>query len=174
MIKEYIKSYKDFPIKGVDFKCTASLCASEKGFARANNAIYQSLLKYMPVDKIIGLDARGFIFASVLCHRTRTPLVLARKQGKLPGSLISKTFELEYGTATMEIQSDSINRGDRVVIVDDLTATGGTAQAVIDIVYDLHATPVAVACAMDLSFLGGSKKIREQGIDFYGAVEYQG
>ena len=174
MIKEYIKSYKDFPIKGVDFKCTASLCASEKGFARANNAIYQSLLKYMPVDKIIGLDARGFIFASVLCHRTRTPLVLARKQGKLPGSLISKTFELEYGTATMEIQSDSINRGDRVVIVDDLMATGGTAQAVIDIVYDLHATPVAVACAMDLSFLGGSKKIREQGIDFYGAVEYQG
>jgi adenine phosphoribosyltransferase len=172
MIKEYIKSYKDFPVKGVDFKCTASLCASEKGFARANNAIYQSLLKYMPVDKVIGLDARGFIFASVLCHRTRTPLVLARKQGKLPGSLISKTFELEYGNATMEIQSDSINRGERVIIIDDLMATGGTAQAVIDMVYDLHATPVAVACVMDLSFLGGSKKIREQGIDFYGAVEY--
>ena len=63
MIKEFIKSYKDFPKEGVDFKCTASLCASEKGFARANNAIYQSLLKYMPCDKVIGLDARGFIFA---------------------------------------------------------------------------------------------------------------
>ena len=173
MIKEYIKSYKDFPVKGVDFKCTASLCASEKGFARTNNFIYQNLLKYMPVDKVIGLDARGFIFASVLCHRTRTPLVLARKQGKLPGSLVSKTFELEYGTATMQIQSDSINRGDRVIIIDDLMATGGTAQAVIDMVYDLHATPVAVACAMDLSFLGGSKKIQEQGINFYSAVEYQ-
>lgn len=173
MIKEYIKSYKDFPKKGVDFKCTASLCASEKGFARANNEIYQSLLKYMPVDKIIGLDARGFIFASVLCHRTRTPLVLARKQGKLPGSLVSKTFELEYGTATMEIQSDSISRGDRVIVIDDLMATGGTAQAVIDMVYELHATPVAVACAMDLSFLGGSKKIQQQGINFYSAVEYQ-
>ena len=173
MIKEFIKSYKDFPKEGVDFKCTASLCASEKGFARANNAIYQSLLKYMPCDKVIGLDARGFIFASVLCHRTRTPLVLARKSGKLPGSLVSREFELEYGTATMEIQKDSIDRGDRVVIIDDLMATGGTVQAVIDIVYELHATPVAVACAMDLSYLGGSKKIKQQGINFYAAVEYQ-
>ena len=173
MIKEFIKSYKDFPKEGVDFKCTASLCASEKGFARANNAIYQSLLKYMPCDKVIGLDARGFIFASVLCHRTRTPLVLARKSGKLPGSLVSREFELEYSTATMEIQKDSIDRGDRVVIIDDLMATGGTVQAVIDIVYELHATPVAVACAMDLSYLGGSKKIKQQGINFYAAVEYQ-
>ena len=173
MIKEFIKSYKDFPKEGVDFKCTASLCASEKGFARANNAIYQSLLKYMPCNRVIGLDARGFIFASVLCHRTRTPLVLARKSGKLPGSLVSKQFELEYGTATMEIQKDSIDRGDRVVIIDDLMATGGTVQAVIDIVYELHATPIAVACAMDLSYLGGSKKIKQQGINFYAAVEYQ-
>jgi len=173
MIKEYIKSYKDFPKQGIDFKCTASLCASQKGFARTNNAIYQNMLKYMPVDKIIGLDARGFIFASVLCHRTRTPLVLARKQGKLPGSLSTRTFELEYGTATMEIQKDSIDRGDRVVIVDDLMATGGTVQAVIDMIYELHATPVAIACAMDLSFLGGSQKIIQQGIDFFSAVEYQ-
>ena len=173
MIKEYIKSYKDFPKTGIDFKCTASLCASQKGFARANNAIYQDLLKYMPCDKVIGLDARGFIFASVLCHRTRTPLVLARKSGKLPGSLVSREFELEYGVATMEIQKDSINRGDRIVIVDDLMATGGTVQAVIDMIYELHATPVAVACAMDLSFLGGSQKIKQQGINFYSAVEYQ-
>lgn len=173
MIKEFIKSYKDFPKEGVDFKCTASLCASEKGFARANNYIYQNLLKYMPVDKIIGLDARGFIFASVLCHRTRAPLVLARKAGKLPGSLVSREFKLEYGSATMQIQKDSIDRGDKVVIIDDLMATGGTVQAVIDMVYELHATPVAVACAMDLSFLGGSKQIKQQGIPFYAAVEYQ-
>ena len=174
MIKEYIKSYKDFPIEGVDFKCTASLCASQKGFARTNNYIYTNLLKYCPVDKIIGLDARGFIFASVFCHRTRGPLVLARKAGKLPGSLTSRTFKLEYGTATIEIQSDSIDKGDRIIIIDDLMATGGTSQAVIDIVHELGATTVAVACAMDLSFLGGSNKIKEQGINFYSAVEYQG
>jgi adenine phosphoribosyltransferase len=172
MIKQYIKSYPDFPKEGVDFKCTASLCAG-KGFRLTNNSMYDSLLKYMPCDKIVGLDARGFIFGGVLAHRTRMPLVLCRKQGKLPGSTLSQTFELEYGTATMEIQKDSINRGDRVIIVDDLMATGGTMQAAIDMIYELHATPIAVAVAMDLSYLGGSKSIIQQGIPFYAATEYQ-
>ena len=172
MFKQYIKSYADFPKEGVDFKCTASLCAG-KGFRLTNNSMYDSLLKYMPCDKIVGLDARGFIFGGVLAHRTRMPLVLCRKQGKLPGSTISQTFELEYGTATMEIQKDSINRGDRVIIVDDLMATGGTMQAAIDMIYELHATPIAVAVAMDLSYLGGSKSIIQQGIPFYAATEYQ-
>ena len=172
MFKQYIKSYPDFPKEGVDFKCTASLCAG-KGFRLTNNSMYDSLLKYMPCDKIVGLDARGFIFGGVLAHRTRMPLVLCRKQGKLPGSTISQTFELEYGTATMEIQKDSINRGDRVIIIDDLMATGGTMQAAIDMIYELHATPIAVAVAMDLSYLGGSKSIIQQGIPFYAATEYQ-
>ncbi len=172
MIKQYIKSYQDFPKEGVDFKCTASLCAGE-GFRLTNNFMYDNLLKYCPVDKIVGLDARGFIFGAVLAHRTRGSLVLCRKQGKLPGATVSNTFELEYGTATMEIQKDSINRGDRVIIVDDLMATGGTMQAAIDMVYELHATPVAVAVAIDLSYLGGSKSIIQQGIPFYAATEYQ-
>ena len=172
MFKQYIKSYPDFPKEGVDFKCTASLCAG-KGFRLTNNFMYDSLLKYMPCDKIVGLDARGFIFGGVLAHRTRMPLVLCRKQGKLPGSTVSQTFELEYGTATMEIQKDSINRGDRVIIIDDLMATGGTMQAAIDMIYELHATPIAVAVAMDLSYLGGSKSIIQQGIPFYAATEFQ-
>ncbi len=172
MIKQYIKSYPDFPKEGVDFKCTASLCAG-KGYRLTNNFIYDNLLKYMPCDKIVGLDARGFIFGGVLAHRTRMPLVLCRKKGKLPGSTVSQTFDLEYGTATMEIQKDSINRGDRVIIVDDLMATGGTMQAAIDMIYELHATPIAVAVAMDLSYLGGSKSIIQQGIPFYAATEYQ-
>ena len=170
-LKQYIRSYPDFPVEGVDFKCTASLCAGE-GFRLVNNFMYDNLLKYMPCDKIVGLDARGFIFGGVLAHRTRCPLVLCRKAGKLPGATVSNTFELEYGTATMEIQKDSINKGDRVIIIDDLMATGGTMQAAIDMIYELHATPVAVACAMDLNFLGGSKRIQEQGIDFYAATEY--
>ena len=77
MIKEYIRSYQNFPKDGIDFKCTASLCQSPEGFAEANNFIYSKLLKYCPVDKIVGLDARGFIFASVFAHRTRGPLVLS-------------------------------------------------------------------------------------------------
>jgi adenine phosphoribosyltransferase len=99
--------------------------------------------------------------------------VLCRKQGKLPGATVSNTFELEYGTATMEIQKDSINKGDRVIIIDDLMATGGTMQAAIDMIYELHATPVAIAVAMDLTYLGGSKSIIQQGVPFYAATEYQ-
>ena len=171
MIKQYIKSFPDFPIEGVNFKDTASLCAGE-GFRIANNYFYDNLLKYMPCDKIIGIDARGFIFAAVLAHRTRKPLVLARKAGKLPGTTVSKEFDLEYGTATLELQRDSISAGDKVIIIDDLMATGGTMQAVVDMVYELHATPVAVACVMDLTFLGGANKVREQGIPFYAAAVY--
>ena len=104
MIKQYIKSFNDFPVKGVVFKDTASLCSSP-GFELVNDSFYSQLLKYMPCDKIIGIDARGFPFASVFAYRTRHPLVLARKTGKLPGATISQEFELEYGSATIEIQA---------------------------------------------------------------------
>jgi adenine phosphoribosyltransferase len=173
MIKQYNKSYKDFPIEGVDFKCTASLCANPEGFMHTNNFFYSNLLKYCPVDKIIGLDARGFIFASVLAHRTKGPLILARKAGKLPGPIIQKEFNLEYGTATLEIQTTSIEQGDRVIIIDDLMATGGTVQACIDIVHDLGGSITAVACAIDLASLGGSRRIKDQDIKFYSGAEYQ-
>jgi len=172
MIKEYIKSYKDFPVKGIDFKCIASLCSNEKGFRKANNYLYDKLLSVGPVDKIIGIDARGFIFASILSYKFNKPLILARKAGKLPGNCISKEFKLEYGTSIIEIQNESIYEKERVIIIDDLMATGGTVQAVVDIVKDIKAIPVAVGCVIDLSFLEGSKKIKEQGINFYAATNY--
>jgi len=172
MIEQYIKSFKDFPVEGIDFKDTASLCASPEGYALANNFVYSNLLKYCPVDKIVGLDARGFIFASVFAHRTRGPLVLARKAGKLPGKTTRKEFELEYAKASLEIQSDAIVRGDRVIIIDDLIATGGTMNAAIDIVQGLGGSVIAVACIMDLTFLPGSQSIRDRSIPFYAGVEY--
>tara|TARA_B100000780_G_scaffold251575_1_gene198287 strand:+ start:1634 stop:2158 length:525 start_codon:yes stop_codon:yes gene_type:complete len=172
MVKQYIKSFKDFPVDGVDFKDTASLCASVDGFREANDEFYAELLQYMPVDKIIGIDARGFIFGSVLAYRTSTPLVLARKMGKLPGSTIAKEFNLEYGTATLEIQRDSITKGESVIIIDDLMATGGTMNAVVEMVEELGAHTVAVACLMDLSFLPGGDSIRDKGIPFYAVTTY--
>jgi adenine phosphoribosyltransferase len=171
-MRQYIKSYPDFPVNGVDFKCTASLCASQEGFALANNFMYSNLLKYCPVDKIIGIDARGFIFASVLCHRTRAPLVLARKPGKLPGSIKSASYELEYGKNTLELQTDSIQPGDTCIVIDDLVATGGTVCAVLDMVKQLRATTVAVATIIDLPELGGSDLVRDRNIPFYAGVEY--
>ena len=172
MIKEYIRSYQNFPKDGIDFKCTASLCQSPEGFAEANNFIYSKLLKYCPVDKIVGLDARGFIFASVFAHRTRGPLVLARKQGKLPPPVLSKKYQLEYDTATIEIKSNAISKGDSVIIIDDLMATGGTMNAAVDIVEELGGNVIACACIMNLTFLPGSSIIKNRKIPFYSGVDY--
>ncbi len=171
-MRRYIKSYPNFPVTGVDFKCTASLCASQEGFALANNFMYSSLLKYCPVDKIIAIDARGFIFASVLAHRTRGPLVLARKPGKLPGCIKSESYELEYGRNTLQLQCDSIQPGENCIIIDDIVATGGTVCAVLDMVEQLRATTVAVAAIIDLPELGGSDRIKDRNIPFYAGVYY--
>ena len=172
MIKDYVRSYKDFPKEGIDFKCTASLCQRPQGFAEANNFLYDKLLKYCPVDKIVGLDARGFIFASIFAHRTRNPLVLARKKGKLPPPTNFKEYQLEYNTATLEIKSDAINKDDRVIIIDDLMATGGTMNAAIDIVQELGGNIIACACIMDIAYLPGSTSIKDRNIPFYAGAEY--
>jgi len=172
MIKDYVRSYENFPKDGIDFKCTASLCQSPQGFAEANNYLYDNLLKYCPVDKIVGLDARGFIFASIFAHRTRNPLVLARKKGKLPPPVLSKQYQLEYDIATLEIKSDAITKDDRVIIIDDLMATGGTMNAAVDIIEELGGNVIACACIMNLTFLPGSSIIKNRKIPFYAGVEY--
>ena len=173
MLKNYIKSFQDFPIKGIDFKDVASLCANAEGFAMANDILHNKLMEYMPCDKLIGIDARGFPFASVLSYKEQLPLVLARKQGKLPGNTHTEEFALEYGTASLEIQDGVIEPNDRVIIVDDLMATGGTVGAAINLV-EQHAKAkvVAVACLIDLVPLQGSKTVTNKGIPFVSAVEY--
>lgn len=174
MIKDYIKSYEDWPVKGVSFKDISSLCNSD-GFKLANDFLSSNLTKYTSesfTNKIIGIDARGFIFASVFADRTSLPLVLARKEGKLPGDVESKTYDLEYGEATIEIKKDSINFKDNVIIIDDLCATGGTILATIDMVNNLGGKVIAVGSIIDLPKLGGSDKIKERNIPFYNAVTY--
>jgi adenine phosphoribosyltransferase len=173
-IKDYIRSFEDFPVEGVSFKDTAGLCNSQ-GFQLANDFISNKLTKYTSesfADKIIGIDARGFIFAGPIAYNTNTPLVLARKKDKLPGEIVSKTYDLEYGTSTIEMQKDSINKKDNVIIIDDLCATGGTILATMDIVKNLKARVIAVLCIIDLPELGGSNKIKEQKVPFYSAVSY--
>ena len=174
MLKKYIKSFMDFPIEGIDFKDVASLCADVEGFALANSLLESKLKEYMPCDKVIGIDARGFPFASIIAHREQIPLVLARKQGKLPGDTFTEQFALEYGTASLEIQADVIQPNDRVIIVDDLMATGGTVGAAINLVEQhAKATVVAVACLIDLVPLQGSKTVTDKEIPFVSAVEYR-
>ena len=172
MLKKYIKSYQDFPVEGIDFKCTASLCAS-RGFNLANDYLY-SVIKNRSFDKIVGVDARGFIFASILAYRIEKPLILARKAGKLPGKTVSKSYSLEYGEACIEIKEEDIKKGEKVIIVDDLMATGGTIETIIDMVEEKDAIVDSVMCVMDLKFLGGSDKIRNRKINFFHGIVYDG
>lgn len=172
-IKDYIKSYKDFPIAGIDFKDISSLCNSN-GLKLACDKIEQQLVFHIcnSKPKVLALDARGFIFGSIIADRNDLNLVLCRKKGKLPGETITKDLELEYNKTTLELQKDTIKTNDNVIIIDDLMATGGTAIAAIEMVKELGGTVSAVACAIDLHNLGGSNKIKELNIPFYSSVKY--
>ena len=127
------------------------------------------------MDRIVAVDARGFIFGGTLAWRLNKPLVLARKKGKLPGAVHGQEYALEYGSATMELQSDSIHTGENVIIVDDLLATGGTALACINIIQrEWNANVIGFACIVNLPDLGGEARIKQLGIPVIKAVEYQG
>ena len=175
LIKDYIKTYPDWPVKGVDFKDTSSLC-NGPGLRLAQNYLYDRLLKYKhKIDRVVAVDARGFIFGGVLAHRFDKPLVLARKKGKLPGATHGQEFKLEYGSATIEIQSDAIHDGENVIVVDDLLATGGTALSVINIIQrEWNAKVIAFGCVVNLPELKGESLLDKAGIPVIKAVEYQG
>ena len=175
LIKDYIKTYPDWPVEGVDFKDTSSLC-NGPGLRLAQNFLYDRLLKYkMDIDRIVAVDARGFIFGGVLAHRFNKPLVLARKKGKLPGATHGQEFKLEYGSATMEIQSDAIHDGEKVIVIDDLLATGGTALSVINIIQrEWRAEVIAFGCVVNLPDVGGEGLLDKAGIPVIKAVEYRG
>ena len=167
--KKYINVVADFPKDGIFFKDISPLLANDEIF----KGVIGDMGRLVKNPKYwVGVDARGFIFASVLAHRTRGPLVLARKPGKLPGKVAEKEYDLEYGTNKLQIQADSIEAGDRCLIIDDLMATGGTMCAVLDLVEELNAFTVAVATVIDLPKLGGADKVRARGIPFYAGVQY--
>lgn len=174
-IKDYIKTYPNWPVDGVDYKDTASLCNS-KGLRLANKYFYNTFLKYKAeTDRIVSIDSRGFIFGGTLAYRLNRPMVLARKSGKLPGACYGQEYKLEYGTAKIELQCDSIHDGEKIIIIDDLCATGGTVLSVINTIQKhWKADILAVGCLVNLPELGGSKRIKSLGIPFYSAVEYQG
>jgi len=171
-IKDYIKSFADFPVEGIDFKDMAGLCAEPEGFQLANDFFYSAAVAHIGDVKLIGIDARGFPFAAVLADRLESPLILARKAGKLPGLCYSVEYELEYGSANVEIQASSITKGDNVIIIDDLMATGGTMNATINLVQNMGGNVLKCLCLIDLPKLGGSNSLEERNISFESAVEY--
>lgn len=172
-IKQKIRTVPDFPKKGIMFRDVTSLIDHADGFRLCIDNFIKRYKAY-DIDIIVGIDSRGFIFASALAYLLNTGLVLARKPGKLPAETISETYALEYGQATLEIHVDAIHEGQKVLIVDDLIATGGTAIAAINLVKQLGGHIVEFAAVINLPDLQGSEKIRKQGITVYTQTEFAG
>jgi adenine phosphoribosyltransferase len=172
-VKDYIRTIPDFPHEGIQFRDVTTLFADPRGFRMA---IDQLLHPYAgeKIDKIIGLEARGFILGGALAHQLTKGFVPIRKQGKLPGKCLSQSYNLEYGKAVMEIHEDALVPGDKVLIVDDLLATGGTCEAAIKLVEALGAEVVGCAFVVDLPELGGRKLLETLGMKVHVLCEFEG
>ena len=172
-VKDYIRSIVDFPHEGIIFRDVTTLFADARGFRMA---VDQLLSPYagVHIDKVVGLEARGFILGGAVAHQLTTGFVPIRKKGKLPGAVISQAYQLEYGEAVMEIHDDALNPGERVLIVDDLLATGGTARAAIDLCHRLGAEVVGAAFVIDLPELGGRQVVEGTGVEVHALTEFDG
>ena len=172
-IKSKIRTIPNWPKKGVMFRDISTLMKDPEGF---NLCLEDFIKRYKnkDIDVIVGIDARGFILGGVLAYVLKKGFVPARKEGKLPPECISQKYELEYGTATLEIQKDAISNGQKVLIIDDLLATGGTALATADLVKKLGGNIVEIAFVMNLPDLGGQDKLKKAGLRYYAQVEFEG
>jgi len=164
-IKKTITIVHDYPIPGIIFRDITTLLEDPKAF-KATVDIMVENVSDLSFNKIVGVESRGFFWAAPIAYALSKPFVLARKPGKLPRRTVSKPFTLEYGTNSVHIHADSIHKGDTILIVDDLIATGGTAIATADLCKELGATAIHTLSLIDLPELGGSKKIADQ----YGEV----
>ncbi len=172
-VKDYIRTIVDFPHEGIMFRDVTTLFADPRGFRMA---IDQLLHPYagQPIDKVVGLEARGFILGGAIAHQLSVGFVPIRKKGKLPGTTISQDYTLEYGEAIVEIHDDAVQPGEKVLVVDDLLATGGTAEAGIKLLERLGAEIIGVAVVIDLPDLGGRTKIESLGVDVHTLCAFDG
>ncbi|MGH1414999.1 MAG: adenine phosphoribosyltransferase [Pelagimonas sp.] len=172
-VRDYIRTIVDFPHEGILFRDVTTLFADPRGFRMA---IDQLLHPYAGVrfDKVIGLEARGFILGGAVAHQLSAGFVPIRKKGKLPGAVISEEYTLEYGEAVVEIHDEAIQPGEKVLVVDDLLATGGTAEAGIKLIERLGGEIIGCAFIVDLPELGGRKKLEDMGMDVHVLCEFEG
>jgi len=159
-LKHIIRDIPDFPKKGIIFKDITTLLQDAKSYQRMVDLLAHRYIG-QHIDKVVGVEARGFIIGSVLAYKLGAGVVLVRKPGKLPSEKFSKTYDLEYGTDTLEMHKDAIKPGEKVLIADDLLATGGTMSAVVDMVNQLGGDIVECCFMSELSFLNGRKRLPE-------------
>jgi adenine phosphoribosyltransferase len=163
-LKRYIRSIRDFPIKGIMFRDITTLLKEPDAIKETLNQLLL-INKSEKIDKVIGIESRGFIFGAMLAKELNAGFVPVRKPGKLPGEKESQTYQLEYGLDKIEIHKDAIQPGDRVLIHDDLLATGGTAEATCKLVEKLGGNVVQLSFIIELTFLNGREKLRNYKVD---------
>ena len=172
-LKDYIRSIQDYPKKGILFRDITTLIKNEKAFKECINQIV-GRAKEFKIDKIAAIESRGFVFASAVSYLLDKPFILLRKKNKLPAETHSVDFELEYGTATIEVHKDSIKKNDSVLIIDDLIATGGTAEAAAKLVKISEGSVAGFIFVINLFDLGGCDKLIKSGYKIENLIEFPG
>ena len=172
-IRDHIRTVPDWPAPGVQFRDITPLLQNPKVFRVLIDEFVHRYFDVRP-DAIAGLDARGFIIGAVGAYELNVGFVPIRKKGKLPFTTVAESYELEYGSATVELHTDAVKAGDRVVLIDDLIATGGTMMAGMRLLEKLGATVLEGAAIVDLPELGGSARLRDAGLSLFTLVDFAG
>ncbi len=172
-LRDAIRTINDYPKPGIQFRDISTLLGNPRAFRRAVDELVQPYAG-LRIDKVAGIEARGFILGGAIAHQLSCGFVPIRKKGKLPHRTVSISYSLEYGTDEMEIHLDAVEKGERVILVDDLIATGGTATAAVQLLQKLGADVVAACFVIDLPDLGGRAKIEALGVPVRTLVSFEG
>nr|WP_320141291.1 adenine phosphoribosyltransferase [uncultured Cohaesibacter sp.] len=172
-LKSLIRSIPDYPKRGIIFRDITSLISHAEGFKQSIRALSEPY-RNKGIQKIVGIEARGFIFGGAMADYLGVGFVPIRKQGKLPGKVVAQDYSLEYGTDRIEMHDDAIADGEKVLLVDDLIATGGTAVAAIELLQSVGGNVEGAAFVIDLPDLGGTALLKERGIDVHTLVSFEG
>ncbi len=172
-LKDFIRSIPDYPKKGILFRDITTLIKDEKAFTESINQIIEKSKKF-DFDKIAAIESRGFVFASAVSYILKKPFILLRKKNKLPADVHSVDFELEYGTATIEVHKDSLKKDETVLIIDDLIATGGTAEAAAKLIEMSKAKVAAFIFVINLFDLGGCDNLRKKNYEVENLIDFPG
>ena len=172
-LKQLIRKIPDYPKPGIIFRDVTTLLLDPRGLRAAVDGLMLPFVD-MPLDLVAGIEARGFILGGAVAHELGKGFVPVRKKGKLPHKTIGQEYQLEYGVDAVEIHVDAISAGQRVLLIDDLIATGGTAEAAIELVRRSDGELVAAAFIIDLPDLGGSEKLKSQGVAVHTLVSFEG
>ncbi len=172
-VRDYIRTIVDFPHEGILFRDVTTLFADPRGFRICIDQLLEPWAG-MRIDRVAGLEARGFILGGAVAHQLSTGFVPIRKKGKLPGATISEAYQLEYGEAVVEVHDDAMLPGERILLVDDLLATGGTAEAGIRLIERLGARVAGCAFVVDLPDLGGRARLERMGMEVHALCAFDG